>query len=149
MWKRSTSPPLSNSGVDNKSTSGLSQWPLLVSSPLLEGKDNNGGRVQTSMMSGTGWAGGPNLLISISGQLLVINGIVWVLEQVQKTESSSEVSAAMTASRCLSTTCIACCSLPSTLEISCTCDRTKLVVGTMGGGSLRGSDWSFCVAKYA
>ncbi len=48
----------------------------MVSSPLLGSKDDDGNRVLTSMMSSNYWAGGPDLLISISGQLLVINGMV-------------------------------------------------------------------------
>jgi hypothetical protein len=79
MGERSTSPSSSNLGVENKSTSDLSQWPLVVLSPLLGRKDDDDGRVLTSIMSGNDWAGGPDSLISISGQSLVINGMVKVL----------------------------------------------------------------------
>jgi hypothetical protein len=76
MGERPTSPPSSNLGVENESTSDLSHWPLVASSPLLGSKNDNGGKVLTSMMSGNDWDGGPDSLISISGQLLVIDGML-------------------------------------------------------------------------
>jgi hypothetical protein len=66
IGEKSTSLPSLNLGFENASMSDLSQWQLVVSSPLLVSKDDDGGRVLASMMSGNDWAGGPDSLISLS-----------------------------------------------------------------------------------
>ncbi len=73
------------------------------------------------MMSSTGWADGPDLLIFIADQLLVIVGIEW--EEVHEIESA-KVIAAMAASRYLSASCRAWSSLSILVDILFICGRT-------------------------
>jgi hypothetical protein len=101
MEKRSSSQLSLNLRIDIKSTSELSQGLLLMSSPLYRCKGDSGSKVQTSMMSGTVWADGPDSRIFITDQLLVIIGIEWTWEEKQETESACKIIAVMVASRYL------------------------------------------------
>ncbi len=109
------------SGFDNELASDWSHWPLSISSLLHGARGDDGNGLQTTMMSGTGWADGPDLLIFIADKLLVIVGIEW--EEVQETESA-KVIAAMAASRYLLTSCRAWSSLSILVKILFICGRT-------------------------
>ncbi len=103
MEKRSLFRLSLNSRIDIESISDISRGLLPMLSPLHGCKGDGGGKVQTSMMSGTVWADGPDLHIFIADQLLVIVGIEWTWEEVQETESAYEIIAVMAASRYLLT----------------------------------------------
>ncbi len=84
MEKRSLSRLSLNSRIDIESSSELSRGLLPMSSPLHGCKDDGGGKVQTSMMSGTVWADVPDSRIFIADQLLVIVGIEWTWRRCRR-----------------------------------------------------------------